>query len=325
MCLFSSVTSLSLNPQTSLKDGTSEATATDMSMQNYYGLPEEIPSMPGFETKLLAMDLNEMGMELSSDFMAALDQKVQHKRAKPMMWVHIHKAAGTYMCAAAKANGESLVTAMHNCNYGPDGGQGALYVDSWSCKDRTKHFSKGNFTYGQIERVLNSEMCFDTFDYGIWLRDPVKLALTEANYKYSASNVESNLKCAGGGKCPKNYKTDHKDEVPLWMYFDNYVVRVLGGPRTWRKGPGKVTEEDAKNAINLLRKFAVKARAEDIAANKESKERFLEEMGWTQMPATFSDKRAKKHRFTFSTQEEEKIRELNKYDYMLYDYVGKHN
>lgn len=319
---FFSVTSLGLP---NLKDkSVSEST---------YVLPAEIKSMPGLDTKLLAKDLSEMGMEPSSKLMslaaAQTEELANTKRSKPMMWVHIHKAAGSFMCAAAHLNGESVVQPGGNCNWNPDGGQGAYYTQKGhaDCKRRNAHFSKNNYTWGQIERVMDNEFCFDTMDYAIWLRDPVKLALSETNYKYSAGDVESNLKCSAEGdhkKCP-----DPKDDVPLWKYFDNYAVRVLGGPTVYNKQPGHVTEDDAKAAIKLLKRFKIVAQMEKVTGTDQGKQHFLEEVGWSKWPAA-DDKsngqglrmNKQKNRITFSAQETEKIRNQNKYDYMLYNSVS---
>jgi len=313
-------------------------------------LLEGMSAMPGLDPKLLAMDLSEMELEPSGVLLTLADMapnasevseaKFSRNRPKPMMWVHIHKAGGSFMCAAAHLNKEKVVKGG-NCNWGPDGGQGAHYLrhQHTSCKERNKHFGGNNYTWGQIEQVLDDEFCFDTFDYGIWLRDPVKLALSEANYKYFAKDVEKNLACATRefkkGENPQTICPDPIDDVPLWKYFDNYVVRVLGGPKVYNLQPGKVTEEHAKAAMQLLSKFKVRVSMDNVVQSKEAQEDFLQELGWHEWPATDDFKtrqglrmeksKAKKRKsmITFSLAEELKIREQNKYDYMLYEYVSK--
>merc|ERR1712048_1191666 len=100
-----------------------------------------------------------------------------------MLWVHIHKAAGTTMCALAKINGERVVKPNRNCNWDFDGSIDILTTSTPSCKGRADHFNKNGYTWGQIERELYDGAICPDFDYGIMLRDPIKLRQSFAFYQ----------------------------------------------------------------------------------------------------------------------------------------------
>lgn len=344
------VTSLRIGmpPKSEMKAGTESESqlATESEFESEFEKPLNfLASGEGLDTELLATELEEMELDPSSELQAFTRSKEvklnaeeeHHRRSRPMMWVHIHKAGGSFICAAAHLNDESIGKGG-NCNSKKlnDGGNGAWYTGGANCSQREKEFAQNKLTWGQIERVLplnpSRELCFDNFDYAIWLRDPIKLALSEANFKkYDPKDVRKAIACVqNGGGCPK--WEEKKDDVPLWKFMDNYAVRVLGGPAVYTKKVGQVTEEDAKRAMKLLERFKIKVNMDDVVSNPNLKKSFLQRMGWSQWPGVSDGKKTGNSQGTrmstgqpvknrFSDSQKTIIREAAKYDYMLYDYV----
>lgn len=307
-------------------------------------LPAEILSMPGLDMEMFKSDLEDMELKPSSELLALtnphpvanLHAEVEVKtRQRPMMWVHIHKAGGSFICAAAHLNQESVPKRGGNCNSKllNDGGMGGLYPGHTTCQERETYFAKENLTWGQTERVLGNEMCFKTFDYGIWLRDPVSLAQSEVKFKkYSHGDVRRSITClTKGGGCPRN--EEKKDDMPLWKFFDNYAVRVLGGANVYNRKPGQVTEEDYNQVKQLLSRFKLKVAMEDVVKEAKYRNQFLQGVGWRKWPAADDSSNAQgtrigeptMKRFLFSEETKQALREVNQWDYKLYESVrAKH-
>ena len=109
--------------------------------------------------------------------------------AKPVVWIHLHKAAGTLVCNLAMLNNESVVQPSKVCNLNDDQevGDGVTGMGSsarrFSCSDRLRHYREGGFTWGQIERdVSPSEYQGCGFVTGVMLREPTALARSVLQY-----------------------------------------------------------------------------------------------------------------------------------------------
>jgi len=106
-------------------------------------------------------------------------------RSRPMMWIHIHKNAGTTMCALAHKNGEKVVTPHFNCNW--RGHDQAFLTGKHrftSCDTRQQKFADQGATWGQIEREVHSDDFCEGFEYGIMLRDPVEHAVSSTRFDH---------------------------------------------------------------------------------------------------------------------------------------------
>merc|ERR1719313_1608115 len=96
-----------------------------------------------------------------------------------MLWFHVHKAGGTWMCQVAQLVGERIVQNVdRNCNwafsdtYKHTGGRSRLH----SCQDRQRHFASTGATWGQVEREPQpGDLGCRGFHYGTLLRDPKEL------------------------------------------------------------------------------------------------------------------------------------------------------
>lgn len=274
------------------------------------------PPKHGLYPKEFQDDLEDLGVDLLPSRFQPRTTGLGNR--KPMMWVHIHKAAGSLICYSAGVNGERVVQPSGNCNWsGHDGGAGALYKERTNCSERHAHFAEHNYTWGQIERVLADEFCFDDFEYGVWLRDPMTLANSEAVFRsYTEQEINDSIDFARNEK----RRPWQRDAMPLWMYFDNYVVRILGGPEVWNLPPGQIGMNEFNKAKMLLDRFAVKVAMEDVLAGGRAQDKFVKTTRWGQVPFKVVNPSAGS--VTFTKEQEKLIRESNKYDYLLYSFVS---
>lgn len=110
---------------------------------------------------------------------------------RPLLWLHIHKEAGTFACLAAVVNGERIVAPSVNCNWkafdliwqgtcnatvcdgNSRGGVGSRNFRPTTCQSRALYFARGNYTFGAIEREFHKEDLCPDFRYGTALREPL--------------------------------------------------------------------------------------------------------------------------------------------------------
>jgi len=247
---------------------------------------------------------------------------------KPVIWIHLHKTAGTMMCKFAKINDEVVVEPEGNCNFWLDGG---LAVDGFaamglqkhrmSCAQRSELYRRNGFTWGQIEREVNLEDigCNDSFMYGIMLREPMGLMLSSLNYDHwNATNLvtwlqdtEVNIEHACGDCCNHTGLRN-----PAWQMFDNFAVRTLNGYDAWMKPPGHVTEKDLEQAKQHLAAMDVVMVLEDLEQDKVQMEKF---MGWKN--TEFDEENVTPHSKHFTGDQHTFLKQLNKYDDALYTYA----
>lgn len=266
------------------------------------------------------------------------------KHKKPFMWVHTLNSGGSFVCAAAYMNQEKVIKPSDTCNWlKHDSGRGIVYPEKTTCGERGGYVGKHEYTWGQVQRTLTDSLCFQQFDYGFWMRDPLDLAEAEVNHKsYSAADVKGNLACFNTTcytvlttpflddettpQWIRNLGTPTvriNDDVPLWMFFDNFVVRTLGGHAAFNTAPGNVTKEHFEFAKQRLGKFKVKLVMEKTL---DSPDILMKAMGWTKWPVTRSGEGGvaqlhKKHSVKLNMAQKSKIKAMNKYDYMLYHWL----
>jgi len=171
-----------------------------------------------------------------------------------MVFVHVHKAAGSFMCGMASLNSERIVEPGVNCNW-------VLHDDfkqmgdgvRVTCEERAEQFS--NVSWAHIEREFtDQDFCPQHFDYVTVLREPVGLAQSEVNFRnFSVGELEASLGCTEGLEpCDESHKDDN---VPLWKFLDNFQVRMLGGMETWKLPPGGVLPKHKDKVVKLLERF----------------------------------------------------------------------
>lgn len=256
-------------------------------------------------------------------------------RKKPFLWIHIHKAGGTFMCELARNAGEKIVMpADAACNWkGRD-----QYRDSGrahiSCEKRLSYFTKpaNNFSWGQIEREFaEQDRCWDQFEYGTMLREPISLLLSEINYHPGCFMF--GLPCGGGPKDPDGFlksleavleqPPEHggTDQFPLWKFFDNIQIRLLAP--ALEVPPGKINATHLAQAKRTLGNLTV-VRLEDMPT-KSSTLSFFAKLGWS--PDMFqyigSPVNPSTHDFEFSEEQVSWLQQVNRWDMELWkSYAG---
>jgi hypothetical protein len=255
-------------------------------------------------------------------------------RQKPLMFLHIHKAGGTMLCRFAR-QAEVVVRPEDNCNWkGQDdyhtSGQPNLHK---TCADRLLFFRQNGFTYGQIEREMgDEEMCAD-FDYAVLLREPMALMSSLWNYelwyawKGWGSTKEEHKDPAGflrgtvDSHCSVTPTTSQGDA--FWKFFDNFQTRFLAN--AFDVPAGKLDDTHAAKAHARLQEHKVNVKLlEEMPIQGAA---FFSQLGWPDNFAShlheksnsldgFQDKFVRKQ---FSESDAAYLRELNKYDYALYD------
>jgi hypothetical protein len=230
--------------------------------------------------------------------------------ARPMVWIHIHKNAGSTVCALAKANGERIISPHHNCNWDE-------HDNSWitgkgvhtSCATRQKTFAEQGATWGQIEREVHLDDFCEGFRYGIMLRDPVEHAVSLSLFHdFQPTHINDLIACIRSSSC--NSKQFH--------VYDNFMIRRMLGEAGLAIQPRKVTEEHARQVIRLLeQKFEVVALLDNFGDTLTTK------LEWIRVDF---HKRNNKHldelRTRFDDEGLQFIRENTKMDRMVYEHFG---
>lgn len=248
---------------------------------------------------------------------------------KPVMWVHMHKAAGTFMCVCAGRAGENVVNPNDGtCNskvlhdtFFPDGLLSSAQHNN--CKDRTTYIRQNNFTWSQIEHeVSKGDFCKIDFIYGIMLRETISRLTSYVNWntqKIHGYLYQQFLKCIENRDisiCPTfpdatdNYNFGYRE-------YDNFAVRTLGGYSTMQLPPGGVTVKHFDEAVSLLNQFDIILPLEQLDI-----EPFTSKMdasiGWH---IQRNEKRARvnPHHIHFSSADVARFQAINKYDIALYN------
>eukprot|EP00927_Polykrikos_kofoidii_P052175 TRINITY_DN4595_c0_g1_i1.p1 TRINITY_DN4595_c0_g1~~TRINITY_DN4595_c0_g1_i1.p1 ORF type:complete len:340 (+),score=46.01 TRINITY_DN4595_c0_g1_i1:105-1124(+) len=237
-------------------------------------------------------------------------------RERPVLWVHIHKSGGTFMCQLAAIAGEHVIpTKDTNCNWaGHD-----LYVDSGfpqkgvTCAERVYYFKSMGVSWGQLEHeIWDSCLCWDDFFYGTMLRSPIGLMRSMMNYhphhgKAFVQDVQNELLYPSPSSLTQNV---------TWKFMDNFQIRVLAS--AMEVPAGKITIEHFDKARRVLDGMNVVARLEDLPNIGGD---LFSRLGWSPdmaayvgMPRNPSD-----HVFDFTQEEAEMLLELNKFDVALYE------
>mmetsp|Transcript_114426 Transcript_114426/g.255341 ORF Transcript_114426/g.255341 Transcript_114426/m.255341 type:complete len:326 (+) Transcript_114426:52-1029(+) len=246
---------------------------------------------------------------------------------KPVIWIHVHKNAGTTICELARANNESIVPeyadgeprTLHNCMWYLHDSHYLINTSSHtSCADRRHAFATGQWTFGMIEREIHEDDICEGFMYGILLREPVSHAVSFANAEFA--NVTRDLACHRSGALPCDqwmFKRGARPTVQSWIIFDNYQVRTLLGEDGLKIPPGQVTEQHARKVIAMLSKFDLVSLVEELDG---AMPRMLgDTLGWKTTSVPHENSRLPFEQ-TISDQDMAYIEELNKMDRMVYDY-----
>jgi hypothetical protein len=248
---------------------------------------------------------------------------------KPVVWVHIHKSMGTFIYSLAMMSHENVVQPSYNGNWWPYDTPDAVrkgHATHADCSKRSEWFAWSNVTWGQIEHDIDDyNLCHDHFNYGILLRDPSALAISKASMEmYTPGQTIDSMSCLVRGenddmtdltrKC--DYAAPMKHHWKLWWFYDNFLVRTLGGQSVWSLPAGGITEEHAHNAIERLSKFEVVMFGEDF----EDTAHLQATIGWRPEFFDKAFKRPSTHVVEFTDEQNSQARHNNRFDYMVYDH-----
>lgn len=237
-------------------------------------------------------------------------------RDKPMLWLHIHKAGGTFMCEMAQLAGEHVVRPNENCNLVDRDGyhQSGRPEYSISCQERVELFSREHFSWGAIERELfASDHCWDDFKFGTLLRDPGALILSFLNAEHDVNGeFFASLKLALDSPTPAG-----PHQWPNWKMYDNFQTRLLSSSFDVPAGRINQTHLDAAKQL-LDDHFDVVACLEDLPRLRST---FFSSLGWRpEMASHIGDmSNSCPHDLKFTDEELALLKQLNKYDIQLYN------
>jgi len=304
-----------------------------------------VPNMDAYYAKMRAQEKEDLGFEIVEEDFGELS-KISESRHKPFLWVHIHKAAGTTICELAKRNGEAVISPSLCCDWIPYDVYNYEYlikeltfnglVKNISCAQRAHAWERGNFTWGHVEHdFYDSDFCPHDFRYGVALRHPVRLVESMMNFfdPWELLNPLDDVRpdpnkikeCALSGNenhCPGAWWSHTVDN--LWMYFDNIMVRTLGGPEVMALPFGGVNSTHLDRVLGKLAKFEMVLLVEELASNS-SQTAFRESLGWTHAQIIHRNSHNGTKRYFLTDAEQEVFKKVDKYDYELYNRFSKGN
>ncbi|CAK0799674.1 unnamed protein product [Prorocentrum cordatum] len=186
----------------------------------------------------------------------------------PMVYLHVHKSLGTWMCKMARAQNASR----------PGDADCATHDDwiwakkSWewydfdnTCSRRVKEIQENGWTFLEIERwvdfqddSLHGDWCPEDAFYTMILRDPMERAQSQmyANMQSWAS-VRAWLAEGESWPTPYNYLHSH---IP----FDNFYVRTLCGRTCHFLEAGGITHAHLELAKSRLQQLDAVMTTEDL-------------------------------------------------------------
>mmetsp|Transcript_31057 Transcript_31057/g.70615 ORF Transcript_31057/g.70615 Transcript_31057/m.70615 type:complete len:354 (-) Transcript_31057:14-1075(-) len=259
---------------------------------------------------------------------------------KPVMWMHLHKSAGTLMCKWALKAGERVVTPNEYC--GADA-LGDARVPFWkdtvyqticpmkkpnpslTCDQRKAVFGKA--TFGAIERELYpGDICPSDFTYGTIMRDPIDRMESQINYEgpYAFRKIIKciieNLQAKNNTVCDGAVSGDF---VNVHTIFDNFAVRTLAGASAWFLPPGRIGPYHYKKALALIEKFALVIPLDQLST-EEGQARMDQVLGWhIEANVKLEDMRASRHTIKLDADVRSQLAELNKHDIALWEHVKR--
>mmetsp|Transcript_15991 Transcript_15991/g.37699 ORF Transcript_15991/g.37699 Transcript_15991/m.37699 type:complete len:366 (-) Transcript_15991:73-1170(-) len=230
---------------------------------------------------------------------------------KPVLWIHLHNFAGTYMCKEAAKQNEFGAPGQ-NCLLEWDRCSTQEQEKRVHCDERVSMALTNSFS--MIERdVEDLDFCEDVLT-GIMLRDPIHAAQsTLRNNKFDKESLMKVLHSKEEGPIP------HKRCLPPWdsyQHFDNFAVRTLGG--AYNVPPGGVTKKHYLQAQRRLLNMDVVMILEELTDHMPQLERML---GWNTTLMTPSQPRNSHcggDMPSWTVEEKIFLTLLNKWDYRLY-------
>lgn len=289
---------------------------------------------------------------------AVLGHSPEAYQTRPLLWLHIHKEAGTFACLAAAANGERVVAPSTNCNWkdydvmwsdectwnGCDGtgvgGIGSKTPNIPTCQDRLEYFQRWNFTFGAIEREMHGKDLCNQFRYAVAIREPLHSIESKALFEIK---LLKNTAQMVGVSTSKSFKLSWFKELldkvffenrtmpgpytglPGWKFLDNFKIRSVLGEEAFNLGPGEITEEHLRKATTRLQLFDL-VKVLDVEASEKDWDGTSSELGWEQRVRHRLNQRTtgrKPKAMVFDEEAKKKLEEINKWDIQLFKHFSK--
>jgi len=240
---------------------------------------------------------------------------------KPIIWVHLHNFAGTFICEEAQAQGERIpMPLIENCNVREGGEVCSQQSGRHLCKNR----AQSGYSLTMIERDLEDDDFCDEALMGVIMRDPVAACLS--TIRANLFDKEALLKMLADGQVTAyNRSADHDSGcLPNWdtyQHFDNFATRSLGGG--YMAKLGQVTREHLSVAKKRLQRMDVLMILEEL---RQHMRQLPTVFGWDVSAASSGQKKNshdsdKYDEVVFTEEEETFLREINKLDYELYSFA----
>mmetsp|Transcript_9244 Transcript_9244/g.16646 ORF Transcript_9244/g.16646 Transcript_9244/m.16646 type:complete len:355 (+) Transcript_9244:75-1139(+) len=234
------------------------------------------------------------------------------KSRRPVVWVHLHNFAGTYMCQEASKQHERGQQRT-NCLISPDLCS-TVHEKRIHCHDRA---SSGN-TFSMVERsVDDADFCSELLS-GVLFRDPLSGALStlRANFFNKAELME--VLRSGGAQ----QRIGHMPCLPDWdsfQHFDNFATRSLGSG--YDAPPRGVTRLHLETAKARVASMDVVMILEQLQEQLVQLEAFF---GWntrTMSPGSPANAHCSQTSPTWTESERTFLQEVNALDYELLDFA----
>lgn len=240
--------------------------------------------------------------------------KLQPRRlVKPVIWVHLHNVAGTFVCHEAKKQGEK--TGPRNCCINDMDRCSTPKHLRVPCVHRRALSNK--YTFTMVEReVTGEDLDCEGVMYGIMLRNPLHGAIsTLVNNGFDKSEIFQALQT---GVPPPLKKHRCLPEEDTYQHFDNFAVRTLSG--NYSVAPGAVTREHLDHAKAQLKKFHIVMILENL---QQQRVQLKGNLGWDlQLMAHHGLNKHSSESLgdAFTPTEREFLKEHNALDFELYEF-----
>jgi len=232
---------------------------------------------------------------------------------KPVLWLHLHNFAGTYLCREAAKQlergptGQNCLLERDRCSTQNEDKR--IHCSERAAMDKTNSFS-------MVERdVEDADLC-EKLLTGIMLRDPISGAQsTLRNNKVDKHTLMQVLRTG------QVELIEHRGCLPPWdvyQHFDNFATRTLGDG--YMAPPGGVTKEHFLKAKSRLSSLDVVLILEELQHHFPQLEHTL---GWDTSLMTPSEP-ANSHCGddlpSWTLTQKRFLTELNEWDIKLYKY-----
>lgn len=269
-------------------------------------------------------DLDDLGLD------SVTLGEVQQPIGKRILWQHITKCAGSFICSVLEHKG-NVVKPSRNCAWNEGDDDRYRSIASLShrepenkCRKRYNYFVAHGYGSGLIEREINDDdFCSDDFSYGTFVRDPLSQMVSWTNFAsfFQSHDVHKYIpQLKEAVRVGKNWTVgSNHGNVFGWEFYDNYIVRVLGGTETFNVPPGQITQEHLERAKRHLQQMDFIAVIEKDGISNKDIVRLSNFIG-----CSIDAKRkvnARPHKVAFTQDEHDFLMDLNKWSTKLVDYV----